>query len=416
MKRVFLYLLLLLAAVTAIGLALSRGPGYVLIAYEGFRYEASLWATLALLGVFVLLLFGLRLLLASFGLVNPWSRRNRSRRTRLAAEQGLLDLIEGRWQRALRHLRRAAEGDPQPLIYYLGAARAAQQLGQPEECDVLLERALDRQPKAELAVALTHAELLEARGEPLAAQETLESMHKRYPRHHHVLRRLAELYRQQAAWSALLGLLPELRKSKAFAAEQLSELEQQAWCGRLGLAGTPDATAEQAPLASLEQAWQQLSAARRQDPELLLAYAAQLQRHAAEDQAEALLRKALKQRYDSRLVAFYGSLRSSTPAQQLKAAEGWLPQHPADAELLLCLGRLCLQNALWGKARDYFEASLQLQRSVSALAELARLQTRLGEVEQSNRLFAEGLQLLGQSLPELPLPGAALPERAGPAG
>ena len=55
-----------------------------------------------------------------------------------------LDLAEGRWARALRHLQRAAEGEARPLMHYLGAARAAHKLGQVEESERLLERALER--------------------------------------------------------------------------------------------------------------------------------------------------------------------------------------------------------------------------------------------------------------------------------
>ena len=98
-----------------------------------------------------------RLLGVSGGLINPWSRRNHGKRQQLAADKGLLDLAEGRWARAVRHLQRAAEGERQPLMHYLGAARAAQQLGDYEQSDGFLERALQRQPQAELAIALTHA-------------------------------------------------------------------------------------------------------------------------------------------------------------------------------------------------------------------------------------------------------------------
>src|SRR3546814_19636442 len=59
----------------------------------------------------------------------------------------------GRWASAQRHLHRAAEAERQPLLYYLGAARAANEQGLYEQCDSLLERALERQPQAELAIA-----------------------------------------------------------------------------------------------------------------------------------------------------------------------------------------------------------------------------------------------------------------------
>ena len=75
-----------------------------------------------------------------------------------------------------------------------------------------------------------------------------------------------------------------------------------------------------------------------------------------------------------------------------------------DASLLLTLGRLCLQNSLWGKARDYLESSLQVQRNPEACAELARLLAQLGDTERSNQLFQEGLGLLDNRLLASPLP------------
>jgi len=72
--------------------------------------------------------------------------------------------------------------------------------------------------------------------------------------------------------------------------------------------------------------------------------------------------------------------------------------------LLLTLGRLCLQNSLWGKARDYLESSLQVQRNPEACAELARLLAQLGDTERSNQLFQEGLGLLDNRLLASPLP------------
>ena len=61
---------------------------------------------------------------------------------------------------------------------------------------------------------------------------------------------------------------------------------------------------------------------------------------------------------------------------------------------------------MWGKAREYFEISLEFARSPEACAELARLLASQGEAEQSNRLLQELLVLQGQRLPELPQPSA----------
>lgn len=409
MKRAYLWVVVAIVAATLLGIAVARHSGYVLIAYDSFRYESSLWATLALLLAVVLVVlmvrFVLGLVFTSGGVVNPWSRRNRSRRTRLAIEQGQLDLAEGRWASAQRHLHRAAEAERQPLLYYLGAARAANELGRTEDSDNLLERALERQPQAELAIALTHAQLQVDRGDTEAALVTLQAMHERHPHNVQVLRQLQRLYQQRGDWSAVIRLLPELRKDKVLSAAELAELERRAWGENLSLAARreqDDQTAQQ----SLERAWQQLTSAQRQEPQLVLAYAEQLRQLGAESDAEKVLRTALQREYESHLARLYGLVRGGDPARQLQTAEGWLKQHPDDPSLLLTLGRLSLQNRLWGKARDYFEDSLRRQRNPEACAELARLLAGLGDTERSNQLFQEGLGLLDERLLALPLPEA----------
>src|SRR5476651_180717 len=275
MKRVYLILFAVIAVAALIGVSVAQSSGYVLISYENFRYESSLWATLALIVVIWLVVYLVRVLLGlvttSGGVVNPWSRRNRSRRTQVAIEQGQMDLAEGRWASAQRHLQRAAEAERQPLLYYLGAARAANEQGKHEECDSLLERALDRQPQAELAIALSHAQLQVDRGDSEGALNTLQAMHERHPHSIQVLRQLQRLYQQRGDWSALIRLLPELRKDKVLAKAELAELERRAWGENLSLAAQREDG--EAGLQALDRAWQQLSSAQRQEPPLVLAYA-----------------------------------------------------------------------------------------------------------------------------------------------
>ena len=410
MKRLYVIVFLLIAAAACIGLAIAEDAGYVLIAYKSFRYESSVWATLALIVVLWLMIWGIKLLVelvtASTGLVNPWSRRNRSRRVQIAIEQGQMDLAEGRWASAQKHLARAAEAERQPLLFYLGAARAANELGHYEESDKLLERALQRQPQAELAIALSHAQLQVDSADTDGALNTLQAMHERHPHNVQVLRQLQRLHQQRGDWTALIRLLPELRKDKVLPAKELAELESRAWGQNLNLAAQRETEGE-AALQSLQRAWQQLTSAQRQEPALVLAYAEQLRQLGAQGEAEEVLRGALKRSYDSHLVRLYGLLRGKDPVKQLQTAEGWLKAHPADPSLLLTLGRLCLQNSLWGKARDYLENSLKLQRNPEACAELARLLAQLGETDRSNQLFQEGLNLLDERLLALPLPATA---------
>lgn len=412
MKRSYLILLgiaVAIALAVVIGMAISKDTGYVLVAYKNFRYESSLWATLVLIAVLWLVVYLIRGLVRLLGIsgsvANPWSRHNRSRRVQVAIEHGQLDLAEGRWASAQRHLHRAAEAEKQPLLYYLGAARAANELGHYEESDALLERALERQPQAELAIALSHAQLQLDRNDSDGALVTLQTMHQRHSHNVQVLRQLQRLYQQRGDWAALIKLMPELRKDKVLSSAELTALERRAWAQNLTLAGQLDGGEKgEAALLALEKAWKQLTSAQRHEPSLVLAYAEQLRQLGAQAEAEQVLRGALKRGYESHLARFYGLVQGSEPARQLQTAEEWLKDHPQDPSLLLTLGRLCAQNSLWGKARDYYESSLLVERNPETCAELARLLAQLGDTERSNQLFQEGLGLLDRRLLASALP------------
>ncbi|RMI02547.1 heme biosynthesis HemY N-terminal domain-containing protein [Stutzerimonas nitrititolerans] len=401
MKRLALVFILLLAVVGFLGWAISRSAGYVLITYDQFRYESSFWVFLALLACVWLLAMAvhwlLGLLQASGALVNPWSRRHRERRLAKASHDGLRELAEGQWSPALAHLRTAAEHDRQPLVHYLGAARAANELGEYEQSDELLRQARERAPEARLAVGLTQAQLQIARGQYVEARDSLVALHDEYPRHSYVLSMLQQLYVQLEDWPALCRLLPELRKQRALPPARLSELELLAWTAALEQVGRVQGAVEGDPTSALSQRWQTVPNALRSEPLIVRAYADGLSRLGAEAKAEEVLLAALKRDFDERLVERYGRVRGREPSRQLSHAEAWLKAHPENAELLLALGRLSLRNELWGKARDYLEASLRMEHRPETCAELARLLAQLGESERSNRLFLEGLGLLDRS-------------------
>ena len=215
--------------------------------------------------------------------------------------------------------------------------------------------------------------------------------------------RLQALLRQRQDWSSLIGLLPALRKCKRFSAEQLQDIEYQAWSGRLTSACRLEQDSQQA-LKTLETAWQGLSSKLKHDPALVAAYASELLRLNAHEQAESLLRHSLQNGLYDELVELYGRAQAKDTARQLQLAESWLKKSPDNAILLRALGRLSLRNQLWGKARDYFESSLSADRQAHTCAELARLLSHLGDTQRSNQLFAESFQLLEQSLPTLPQP------------
>ena len=158
----------------------------------------------------------------------------------------------------------------------------------------------------------------------------------------------------------------------------------------------------------LHRIWNDLSSSQRKDPVILYRYANSLVLLGLEEKAAPLLRDHLPKCYSTELILLYGKIRSNDIKRQLLFTESLLTERPNDPDLLLSAGRLALRNELWGKAREYFDASLNLNKRADTYNELARLLAHLGELETSNRYFQEGLLLAADTVIDLPANGKSL--------
>ncbi|TVP89255.1 MAG: heme biosynthesis protein HemY [Pseudomonadaceae bacterium] len=413
MSKSYLAVLAVLLVAALLGMAVAEDPGYLLIAWRNVSLETSVWVGLAFLLALWLTLSLLRalvrLLNASGRKINPWSRHNRQRRAHQVTTRGLLEFAEGHWKTAQRLLHRAAPAADQPLINYLAAARAAHEQGDYAGADELLREAYESTPKAEVAIAVTQAQLQLARGQYEQALATLTRLRKRYPKHVFALKLMSRLYLRLQDWERLEALLPELRKQKVLPADDLQQLEREVYKALLQQAGERGKHQAPGDMHPLTSCWQRVPKGLRQDQDMLAVYCVQLRLLGLDTLAEEALRAELRQNYSDHLMHLYGLLEGADPQRQLATAEKWLSAQPHNPVLLLALGRLSLRNQLWGKAREYLEASFHSKKDIQTCAELVRLLDQLGEVAASQQVLRQGFELMAGDLPALPLPQRALP-------
>lgn len=393
---------------------IETDPGYVLLAYGNYTLETSLWVGLVLFVLLVAVLYFtlhlVRKLFRGQRSVASWMGSRKSRQAARLTNRGLIAFIEGNWQKSRRQLLRGATHNDAPLLNYLMAARASYRLGDSDRMREYLGAAERSDAEAGIAVELTQAELKLDAGQYEQAAATLVRARRNAARHPHVLDLLSQAYQGLEDWDSLAALLPDLEKHKVLPAGELQALERTVHLRRLQLiAGRGDGDAADA----LYERWQSLPPSWKRDRDLLRAYVALLLTQDAHVAAEKVCLRALKQDWDSELARLYAFVHSDNPGRQLTQAESWLGEHPEDPQLLLCLGRLSARCELWGKARDYLEASYQLRHTPEVCAELGRLLGALGEPKVSARYFEEGL-LRDVRLPELPMPERAQPGRAAP--
>lgn len=391
MMRLLLYFLILLASVW-LGLQIHQDPGYVLINYRHWSLETTLWfAILAIVVLFFLLYLLLRLLRGTTnisGRLRNWTDRRRYRKANQQTNRGLCELAEGEWKAAEKNLIGGARHSEIPLINYLAAAGAAQKQGHYEERDGYLRSAHSSDPQAEVAIGLTQAQLqIDAKQWELALA-TLRHLQQITPNHNYALKLLQRTYLELRDWQSLEALLPNLKKYKVFKPEMLNQIESRVY---LQLMTT--ATASASPEA-VTKMWQGIPSSLQHDSKIFSVYVDYLIKKGDGAAAETLLREELKKNWSPELVQRYGLAQGENATRQLTTAESWLKNHGNDPVLLLCLGRLCLRNQLWGKARDYLETSLQIEPHAPTYYELGQLLEQLNEGQAALDCYRKGLALV----------------------
>ncbi len=387
--RRFIWILIILIVSVWIGIKVAEDPGFLFLTYRKWSIEMPLW--FAILSLIALLLAGYAVLRFFDGIENSlyrwknWLRWRRKNKSYSRTNRGLMELIEGQWKSAEYNLLEGIQQSDEPLINYLAAAKAAHEQGAYDRRDTYLRKAHLFAPRAEVAIGLTQAQLQFKQGQLEQALATLGHLRNIAPKQPVVLKLLERLYIHLADWANLLKLLPLLRKAKITNAEYLEKLELKTYQELL------KSTANKAEdKQALQTIWADIPRKLQKNPTLVYVYAQQLLTYPNEDlEVEALINKTIKKTWDKDLVRLYGLLQPGNPKKQLSHAEHWLHYYSNQAVLFLTLGRLCMRCQLWGKARDYFAAGLNIEPSRELFAEYGKLLEQLGETSAAMQNYRE---------------------------
>ena len=392
--KLLIVILLALAASLAIAYVAVDDPGYVLITLTPWSIELSFSLFIVLLvALFIATYLVVRLLVRIWRTpkdISLWRGRRLTGKAQRSQTQGMMGLIEGDWPKAEKQLLSYLSHTDTPVLNYLGAAHAAQAQGDLERRDKYLAQAHDSDPRQTIAVGLTKAKLQYQTGQLEQALTTLKNLRAHAPKNKKILGLKMQIYQDLQDWKALSELVPAARKYRVLPENKLEQLEQLS-TQRL-LTHSDSGNGQQ-----LQDIWKTLSRDQKRDPELIATYVDQIIAGGDNEQAETLLRKAIKQQWEPKLVLLYGRVHSSDLAKQLKTAEKWATTHQEDPELLLTLARLCMANELWGKARSYLETCIANDGPAEAYQELGKLLEQLEEPENALTYYRQGLERVSTS-------------------
>ncbi len=387
--RALLWLIGLFALAAGLAVAGRYNEGYALLVWPPYRIQISLnLLILLLVGGFVAAYALSRLISRTLALPRA-VQQFRQRKGRERASQALYDAarlrIEGRFGQSLKQAAVAYEANESPGLAALLAARAAHSLRDDERYRFWLSKAAAHDSEARVARLMTEAELaVEGRRFDEAA-ERIADLQAGGQRHIAALRLALRTAQAKGNWVEAVRLVRQLVKVKALTAEQAEPVKRRA--NQEGLrqrAG--DALA-------LMNYWQGLPRDEQRDARLVAELARDLIAAGDSAAAQKAIEAQLALDWDSTLAGVYGRCEGGEIRPRLAKAEEWLKRQPRDPQLLLTLGRLCVQSQLWGKAESYLDASLAIAPGWEAHVELAHLAERVGRTDDANRHYRAAAEL-----------------------
>jgi HemY protein len=388
--RLLLWLVALMAAAIGIAVTARFNPGNVVFFYPPHRIDMSLNLFVVAAALLFLVLYGLaRAVRATLGMperVAEYRLRKREREANRGLREALKALFEGRFGHAEKAAMRAAELPENAGLAALIGARAAHRMREPARRDAWLAGTV-HDANLKTARLMTVTELLVDEHRPEAALEAVAELNASGQRHIHALQWAMKANQQARNWPEVLRLVRTLDKRNALHPALSSRLRELAYESLLSEGGLDP--------ESIRRVWAGVPVADRVQPAIAARAAGAFNARGLHDEARVIVEDALRAGWDERVVRAYrdaaGPEGSPTLLAQIEKCEGWLREHPNDAELALTLGALCLRQKLWGKAQRYLEGALRDAVDAALVREthlkLAQLHEALGQQEEAGRHY-----------------------------
>ena len=387
MRFLLLIILLVLLGGAGLGTLINVDPGYVLLAWGDTSIEMSLWVLLfAVVLLFVTLSLSLRFIIAlnlPFRVLGSWQQTSRIKRMQLQTRQGLLALADGQNVRAEKKLAELAPTTSQPVVVLPGLARALGRQGKMPEAKTVLDKLVVDFPGAQQLAYLELAEICLYQGDDEGALDPLQSLHKLNPQHAEANQLLLDLLQRREMWPQLISLLQVVGNYSQLSEEQLAQQQQLAYGRAFSDSRRQAGSAAQSSLDELQTLWKKAPQSITNHGPSIINYVKAMARIEGDSalHTQKFIEQILKRLWLEELVLEYAHLPLADLQQSLSKAEAWQDISQDSAALQLTLGRLCRRLELWGKAQDYLQASITLQESKEAHAEMARLQHKMGHVD-----------------------------------
>lgn len=385
MRKFILFLIVLVLAVWA-GIKIAEDPGYTLLVYRQWSVELPLWLAFAIAFFAFAFFYFVIKLIAEFGFYNQrvgyWAKRRKHQQAHKLLCRGLIELLEGNWKQAEKHLTTKVLESETPLVNYLMAANAAHEQQAFDRRDEYLLLAHRSEPDAKIAIGLTKANLQIKQQQLEQALASLQHLRAQSPKHKYVLKSLAKLFVELNDWEHLQALLSSLKKQQVFNETQYNQLIVKAYVGLIKQ--TND-------VKQLQTFWDEVPKAQRRTPAICAAYANCLLQYGDDQQAQKAVYDVLSRKLDDGLLSIYGKINADVD-RQYKHCLQWQKIAGNNASLDYAMANLAVKLQLWGQAKENYELSLQLHPDRQVFWDYAMFLESQGQHDLARQVYRTALE------------------------
>lgn len=395
--RILIWVITIFALAVGLSMLVSQDWGYVqFVVPQQWRMQMSTKLfVVGLLAGFIAAYLLIRLIRNALALpevVVQWRERRRRQRADRSLREAVVALHEGRYARALKLAEKAYKASDQPVASILLAARAAHAL-----CDDIRYREwigrLDEEGEnAQMARLMTEAELAVVSCNFDEAAAKLDALQPDGRRHVAALRLSLRVSMALWRWDEALRLIRLLRKHKALTADQAKPLLCRVHIERLRSCADESEAADGSTDNALIEMWKAIPEEEREYRQLLWEAVPLFARMGKGRVVRHTLERLLDDEWDTDLARLYGLCGDVGAC--LAKGECWLKDHPEDPGVLFSLGRLCVEERLWGKAETYLSLSLRWQPEVETHLALADLYRHLERSEDEQEHYRAAVEMV----------------------
>lgn len=394
MIRVFLLfpLLLVLGGVTVYltDMLKQEGPGYVLIYYNNYSIETTLWfavVAVALSLIFLCILFKLiKFLVRScwrFGLL---PRRYSMGQSKKLHSSGLLAYIDDQWGVASKNLFKAGKRSETPFIDYVASVHASLRNKDIVQAKKSFEKANQCTDTDPVSLACAAVDIAYATKDDGNAEQRLHQSLLNYPKEPRLLLKAADIYSKTQRWQALSSIMPQLRKQKLLPEDQLDQYSLQVAIDDI------DEAIKYKEDSKLQKVWKQHSEL-HDNRAFSLAYLRGLAALNLRKQAEKQAVQQLKKHWDEGILTFYASLDVENKQKQYQFLQSFLEIHGDNPALQLALGKVAANLHQWLDAEKHLQKSISVAPSVKAYHLLAKIYSENQRNEKSIKAMESAISL-----------------------